>query len=189
MKSLYDVFKAIQADEGDHVSTMQACLDPKVALVSPSIEKRILTGIGLLATVGLVLSGTGTSPTDVAVDGTTLAEGTTSITTVAEAVVAGAATIASQMMDVVSGGTTIIEGGEAAIDNAESVEGAMAGTLEGISFVRESSFFSRVLIGVAGIFGGAEVTKKMMTKKDDTTVDTNDDMKDAVDDSDPNEVP
>ena len=56
MKSLYDVFTAIRADEGDHVGTMKACLDPNVAVNSPSMEKRILTGVALAATFGYLLS-------------------------------------------------------------------------------------------------------------------------------------
>ena len=51
MKTLYDVFSAIRDDEGDHVSTMKACLDPKVAVQSPAIERQILIGGAVLAAV------------------------------------------------------------------------------------------------------------------------------------------
>jgi hypothetical protein len=56
MRSLYDVFGAIKADEGDHVATMKACLDPTVAVSSPSIERRLLTGVALVAAVSLLLT-------------------------------------------------------------------------------------------------------------------------------------
>lgn len=56
MTSLYDVFSAIQCDEMDHVSTMDACTDPEAVLQSPSTERRILFGIALLALVPLVAS-------------------------------------------------------------------------------------------------------------------------------------
>lgn len=56
MKTLYDVFAAIRLDEGDHVGTMKACLDPKVAVISPSLERRFLTGVALSAVVGYFLT-------------------------------------------------------------------------------------------------------------------------------------
>lgn len=52
MQSLYEVFRAIQADEGDHVGTMQACLDPEVAVLSPSLEQKLLSGAALAVLVG-----------------------------------------------------------------------------------------------------------------------------------------
>lgn len=58
MQSLYDVFSAIQADEGDHVKTMQACLDPQVTLRSPSIERKVLTGLALVAAVSFFYATT-----------------------------------------------------------------------------------------------------------------------------------
>jgi ubiquinol oxidase len=48
MQSLYDVFDAIKADEGDHVGTMKACLDPNVAVQSPSLEQKVLIGASLV---------------------------------------------------------------------------------------------------------------------------------------------
>ena len=53
MESLYDVFSAIRDDEGDHVSTMEACLDPKVAKLSPSLERKVLTGIAAAAAAAI----------------------------------------------------------------------------------------------------------------------------------------
>ena len=58
MQNLFDVFTAILDDEGDHVNTMQACLDPTVAVRSPAMEKNFLTGLALTAaTASLVGSG------------------------------------------------------------------------------------------------------------------------------------
>ena len=62
-----NVFKAIQADEGDHVSAMKACLDPSVAIKSPSIERRLVTAATLMSALGLVVNG-GLLPSDVGVD-------------------------------------------------------------------------------------------------------------------------
>jgi len=56
MTSLYDVFVAIRSDEGDHVGTMKACLDPNVPVISPSLETRFLTGVALSSAVGYLLS-------------------------------------------------------------------------------------------------------------------------------------
>eukprot|EP00804_Cyclotella_cryptica_P030582 CCRYP_020013-RB/>CCRYP_020013-RB protein AED:0.15 eAED:0.15 QI:0/-1/0/1/-1/1/1/0/512 len=52
LRSLYDIFVAIRDDEGDHVSTMKSCLDPKEATLSPALESRVLTGVALAASVG-----------------------------------------------------------------------------------------------------------------------------------------
>lgn len=54
--SLYDVFNQIKQDEGDHVSTMQACLDPDVVVMSPSLERKFFLGFAVLASIGAVLS-------------------------------------------------------------------------------------------------------------------------------------
>jgi len=56
MRTLHDVFSAIREDEGDHVGTMKACLNPQVAFASPSLEKKILVGVALAATVGYLVS-------------------------------------------------------------------------------------------------------------------------------------
>lgn len=58
MQSLYDVFKAIQADEGDHVGTMKACLDPDIAVQSPSLEQKVLYGAALVS-AGVLATSTG----------------------------------------------------------------------------------------------------------------------------------
>jgi len=49
MQSLFDVFSAIKADEGDHVGTMKSCLDPEVAVKSPALEKKVLVGAALVS--------------------------------------------------------------------------------------------------------------------------------------------
>mmetsp|Transcript_23477 Transcript_23477/g.33530 ORF Transcript_23477/g.33530 Transcript_23477/m.33530 type:complete len:654 (+) Transcript_23477:120-2081(+) len=49
MTSLYDVFVAIRNDEGDHVNTMQSCLDPTAPTLSQGLESRVLTGVALTA--------------------------------------------------------------------------------------------------------------------------------------------
>ncbi|KAL7495089.1 hypothetical protein ACHAWT_007324 [Skeletonema menzelii] len=49
MTSLYDVFVAIRNDEGQHVNTMQSCLDPTAPTLSQGLESRVLTGVALTA--------------------------------------------------------------------------------------------------------------------------------------------
>jgi ubiquinol oxidase len=56
MRSLYDTFAAICADEGDHVSTMQACLDPTESMRSPSIERKLIYGAAVAAIAATALS-------------------------------------------------------------------------------------------------------------------------------------
>jgi hypothetical protein len=137
MRSLDDVFKAIQADEVDHAATMKACLDPNVALVAPSIERRVFTGLAVLAAVGLAASGDGTMfPTDIAVDGST-AEGFAAGAGAVEAFVAGAAAIASQVL-------------EGASINDLDFEGAA----EGVEMMEGST---RLIAGIAGIVGAVKV--------------------------------
>ena len=57
LRSLYDVFVAIRNDEGDHVQTMTSCLDPSVAVLSPALESRVLTGVALAAGASLLFGG------------------------------------------------------------------------------------------------------------------------------------
>jgi len=61
MTSLYDVFFAICGDEGDHVGTMQACLDPNIVVASPSMERKGLIG---LAQAVLAVSAAGSGLVD-----------------------------------------------------------------------------------------------------------------------------
>jgi hypothetical protein len=53
MKNLYDVFSAIRDDEDDHVRTMEACLDPTVAKLSPSLECKALTAVAAAIAIGI----------------------------------------------------------------------------------------------------------------------------------------
>jgi len=57
MTTLYDVFAAIKADEGDHVGTMEACIDPSVPVNSVSVEKRILAAAAIVAVASTFASG------------------------------------------------------------------------------------------------------------------------------------
>jgi hypothetical protein len=59
MQSLFDVFAAIAADEGDHASAMSACLDIKATLHSPSVERRLLVGVAAVAVATYLLSTSG----------------------------------------------------------------------------------------------------------------------------------
>mmetsp|Transcript_12139 Transcript_12139/g.18200 ORF Transcript_12139/g.18200 Transcript_12139/m.18200 type:complete len:520 (-) Transcript_12139:123-1682(-) len=56
MKTLYDVFVAIREDEGDHVGTMKACLDPRVPVLSPALEGRVLTSFALASLAAVFLT-------------------------------------------------------------------------------------------------------------------------------------
>ena len=97
MTSLYDVFSAIKADEADHVSTMESCLDPNVSVRSPSIERRILTGVALASVAQLIAASGGglSTSTDLVADETAIQA--LSSTNAVEAAVAGAAAAASQL--------------------------------------------------------------------------------------------
>jgi len=101
MESLYDVFSAIRDDEGDHVSTMEACLDPNVAKLSPSLEKKFLTGIAAAAAVAVFLNtgadiGIGGDELSGVADGVDLATDSGSFGAAVDAAVAGLAGVTSQ---------------------------------------------------------------------------------------------
>jgi hypothetical protein len=87
---------------------MKACLDPSVAVKSPSMEQRVLTGIAVAAAISYFLSTgdvadltdlTGTlDSTGGAVDaGGVLNEGSASAGSMVDAILAGAAGFASQV--------------------------------------------------------------------------------------------
>ena len=59
MLNLFDVFAAIAADEGDHVSAMSACLDTKATFYSPSVERRIFISLAAVAVATYLLSTSG----------------------------------------------------------------------------------------------------------------------------------
>lgn len=97
MTSLYDVFSAICADERDHVSTMEACTDPEAVLQSPSMERRIIFGVALLAITPLIAS--------TAFDGTFVADDAVVITdaSIAETAAAGVLGMAARIFGESSG--------------------------------------------------------------------------------------
>lgn len=144
MRNLHDVYKAIQADEGDHVTAMKACLDPSVSLISPSIERRLLTAAAVVSTIGLLVNGVG-SPTDVGVDSSAM-EGLAS-DGIIETAVSGLAAAISQVF----GGTT-----------SEAVDGA-EGAIEGAELFFESASLektiSAIVGGVAWVLGTSSLTK------------------------------
>ena len=97
MKSLHDVFTAIRDDEGDHVSTMEACLDPTVAKLSPSLERKALMAIAAAVAIGMFLNtgdvGVGS---DIA-DTIDFAADETVASGLADAAIAGIAGVLSQL--------------------------------------------------------------------------------------------
>jgi hypothetical protein len=151
MRTLYDVFKAIQADEGDHVEAMKVCLDPNVALVSPSIEKRILTAVALSTTAAFFLSGAPLDPSDLAsLDGagTAATEGFNAMNLV-EGVIAGGATLASQLMP--GGGGVSVNTVEGIFEGAEGIEATSA----------FGAVASSIVSGVAGLVAGIIAVGKL----------------------------
>lgn len=57
MTSLYHVFENIRNDEGEHVNSMKACLDPNTAIMSKLMKRILLAGFSLAASVGYVIGG------------------------------------------------------------------------------------------------------------------------------------
>lgn len=125
MKSLYDVFSAIRADEGDHVGTMKACLDPNIPVLSPALEIRVLTGFALAAIAGYLVS-TGNAPEGL--NPTELLEG------------ADDTIITDTVLDGIIGGAAALFGGMNALENevetAAEIENGIAAT--GLSTVMNS---------------------------------------------------
>lgn len=148
MKNLYDVFRAIQADEADHVSTMKACLDENVVLISPSLERKVLIGTGIVAAAAALLSGgdfVGTSdmftfnPSDIAVGGGSSFE--------LDALLAGAGAVMSQWFG----------GGSDAVVDAQEI----AGSIEAI----EDSGLIAQFLGEG--FAAGLIASKLMSGKQD----------------------
>ena len=104
MRNLHDVFRAIADDEADHVKTMNACLDPQANLRSPSLERRAVSGIALVAAATyLATTATFLDPALVdpsLLDSTTLADllGTVDGATFAEVLVAGVVSVSATFM-------------------------------------------------------------------------------------------
>lgn len=126
LQSLYDVFVAIRNDEGDHVSTMKSCLDPKEPVLSPALESRVLTGVALASSVGYLLGS--------AVDWTQMADFMESASsgTDLDNVLTESATRSSPILDGIIGGIASFANGlqEMAGDGAElDVDEDAAGSL------------------------------------------------------------
>ena len=104
MRSLYDVFRAIAEDEGDHVQTMNACLDPQANLQSPSRERGIVTTIALTAAAAyLATTATFIDPAILdpsLLDSSTLADmmGAADGATLAEVIAAGAVRVLNSLL-------------------------------------------------------------------------------------------
>jgi hypothetical protein len=96
MTNMHDVFCAIRDDESDHVSTMEACLDPTVAKISPSMEKRVLTGVAAAAAVAMFLNTGSPEGSTNFVDGIDFAAEDGATSGIVDAIMSGAAGIASQ---------------------------------------------------------------------------------------------
>lgn len=132
MKSLYDVFTAIKADEGDHVGTMKACLDPNVAVQSPSLERKVLIGLAMAVAVTYAINGDlgGINEVSDLVDSAAGDAATGFVDgSIVEAAIAGAAGFAKQFMQDEEEGNII----ELAGDFVEA--SGIAGFLDGIGKV------------------------------------------------------
>jgi len=140
MKSLYDVFTAIRADEGDHVGTMKACLDPNVAVLSPSLETRVLTGLALAASVGYFVSTGEFSE----VTGSELLEGADE-TILADPVIDGLLGGAAALLQGLKQGT------EEGVIGREEIEGAVEVAEEVAGFGTMSLLFEGVRRAIVGI--------------------------------------
>jgi hypothetical protein len=166
MRNLHDVYKAIQADEGDHVTAMKACLDPSVSLVSPSLERRLITASALVATVGLLLmTGGDVNPDDIAVDASTME--TFASDGIVETVLSGLAAISSQMMG----------------DNSPEAVAGAEGAVEGTELFLQAWSIEKIASGVAGglasVFGISTLTRNW---EEESLVDDDDEEDDEEDD-------
>jgi hypothetical protein len=168
MRNLYDVFSAIRADEGDHVNTMQSCLDEKVALLSPSIEKRVLFGAGIAAAASAILSGGDISETtnllslntdDLAIDSLSGIE--------FDAILAGAVALISQIF----GGNSdaIVEASEVAVSMEAMKDGGVLAQILGEGFA--AGFLASKLLSSKKEKSQEEQANEDETKQDATTND------------------
>jgi ubiquinol oxidase len=89
MKNLFGVFSAIRDDEGDHVSTMEACLDPAVAKLSPSLERRALTAVAAAVAIGIFLGSGSVMSSDIVDTGVDFAADDAVATGLVEGAIAG----------------------------------------------------------------------------------------------------
>eukprot|EP00538_Stauroneis_constricta_P011340 CAMPEP_0119571404 /NCGR_PEP_ID=MMETSP1352-20130426/44092_1 /TAXON_ID=265584 /ORGANISM="Stauroneis constricta, Strain CCMP1120" /LENGTH=638 /DNA_ID=CAMNT_0007621083 /DNA_START=620 /DNA_END=2537 /DNA_ORIENTATION=+ len=133
MQSLHDVFTAVRADEGDHVATMQACLDPTVAVQSPSIERRVLIGLAMVAIVGAAINvGGDAGLLDSAVGSLSsdLATASDSATTASNVAAASAGTGLEETAMVDAVGAAVVAGMQRVMgeDAGQAVSNAVAST-------------------------------------------------------------
>lgn len=144
MRSLHDVFTAICADEGDHVSAMEACLDVDANLLAPSLERRILAGVAALALSSFLLSSSGVMDAGGLLDSANVfgdVSAAASESTTLELIAAGVAGLVQQFVqdgnaeDMAGVGENLAEGGAAltAVEELRRFGAAVAG------------FFSRLL--------------------------------------------
>jgi hypothetical protein len=162
MSSLYDVFCAIRADEGDHVSTMQACLDPESTLRSPSLEKRVLAGLALAAAVGfLVSTGDFVDVTDYAdVAGDAVLEDGSVATGIVESLLAGLVGFAQQVAGDGADVDAVLEDGSAATGIVESLLAGMSSIAQQLTNNEQEGSVAALgtdmaETGAAGAFMGA----------------------------------
>jgi hypothetical protein len=118
LRSLHDVFAAIRDDEDDHVRTMTSCLDPDVAVLSPALEGRVLTGMALAAGASALFGG-GADPGSAGVGGGTGLDGIGGV--------GGLADMANGMTDLDS---ILAKDGSSGALNA--IAGGLAGLANGI---------------------------------------------------------
>jgi hypothetical protein len=169
MRSLYDVFRAVQADECDHVSTMQSCLDENQAIVSPSLEKRVLMGTGIItAAAGLLYGGDFADTTNLSfldVDGLAF----DGVSAELDAILAGAIALISQLFRADS--DALIEAGE------------VAGSVEA---VKNSGILAQILGEgfAAGFLTSKLFSSKKIKSQDEQTDEVQEATKTTADDDD-----
>jgi len=148
MKSLYDVFAAIKADEGDHVGTMKACLDPDVAVQSPSLERKVLVGFAMAAAVTYALNGgdfSGVNEMGDVVDSYSNGAAVSDVATglldgsMVEAAIAGAAGLAKRFIEDEEDGNTLALAGDFIEANGIGValEGLKKLLIDGLTLIAE----------------------------------------------------
>lgn len=146
MTSLYDVFSAIRDDESDHVGTMQSCLDPTVAKLSPSLEKKFLWSLATAASIAyFVNSGDASTLTNTFVDGSADAV----IDLVAAVTTTTDGMAASGFLDVVVAavvGVISQLAGAAGPESEEAVEAAVTSVMEEGAMVNVGNLMGDVLV-------------------------------------------
>jgi hypothetical protein len=154
MKNLYDVFRAIRADEADHVSTMKACLDDNVLLISPSLEKKVLIGTGIVSAAAALLSSGDF-------------EGTSDIFSINPSAIAVGGVLGSELDALLDGAGAVISqwfgGGSDVAVKAQEI----AGSVEAI----EDTGLIAQFLGEG--FAAGFIASKLMSGKKDQTISDN----------------